>query len=640
MSRSRRSTPGTISNRFINTVCTRLKENKRVRRTLPVWGRLHIDRQLPFLSVYRRPTGYEDIGTRRLVLGEAAYLTAVGDRSLRPGLLTLVQKVVKTLSPEFGAFLLLEIWAAPPNPSLDQTKSLASKPAFRILASKTSAPANTIDTLEHALKQIRIFKQLAQVEVVYGRKRSPVGLPLLISPAIAKDLDCFIIGLEVQPIYRHAETGELFPLQLRALHRGLARALKQAFFEFTRTQTTHRPHNYQVLGRQSVVKAVWEMDRQLANISGAFDFLLQVTPINSGPAWARFKQARFQRTPVFHYRPVSVDPALLKRKLYAIPLEGIEDPTLAHLFQEKRQDLDRQLSMLLDRDTPQFLYGSMQIYGRVDDTLLELAYSLLSTISPRSRESARGGYLNASEFAERAEAEFAYYRQAYPDMSAAVQIRSDVTGLMVSRGNLLISRRTRVPVSRVEALLQHEVGTHIVTYFNGRAQPFRQLYTGLAGYEELQEGLAVLSEYLVGGLSRPRLRLLAGRVVAVRRLTEGASFIDTFHELNHTYGFAQRTAYTITMRIYRGGGLTKDAVYLKGLAHLLAYLKKGGAIEPLFIGKIMTDHVPLIRELQWRQVLQPVPLWPRYMANSQTAKKLTRLRNGLSVLDLIERKNK
>ena len=34
--------------------------------------------------------------------------------------------------------------------------------------------------------------------------------------------------------------------------------------------------------------------------------------------------------------------------------------------------------------------------------------------------------------------------------------------------------------------------------------------TGLTGYDTLQEGLAVLSEYLVGGLSRPRLRLLGG----------------------------------------------------------------------------------------------------------------------------------
>ncbi len=95
---------------------------------------------------------------------------------------------------------------------------------------------------------------------------------------------------------------------------------------------------------------------------------------------------------------------------------------------------------------------------------------------------------------------------------------------MVSQGNLLIGTHTKIPLSRVEALIQHEVGTHVLTYLNGRAQPFRQLYIGLAGYEELQEGLAVLSEYMVDGLSRPRLRLLAARVVAARHMIAGGIF--------------------------------------------------------------------------------------------------------------------
>jgi uncharacterized protein (TIGR02421 family) len=203
-----------------------------------------------------------------------------------------------------------------------------------------------------------------------------------------------------------------------------------------------------------------------------------------------------------------------------------------------------------------------------------------------------------------------------------------------------VGQQTKIPVSRVEALLQHEVGTHVLTYFNGRAQPFQQLYTGLAGYEELQEGLAVLAEYLVGGLSRPRLRLLAGRVVAVRALIDGATFIDTYRALHRTYGFGQRTAFTITVRVYRSGGLTKDAVYLRGLVGILNYLKTGGDLEPLFVGKIMADHIPIIRELQARQVLRPAPLRPRYMESPQTAARLEKLRDGSTVLDLIERRKK
>jgi hypothetical protein len=93
------------------------------------------------------------------------------------------------------------------------------------------------------------------------------------------------------------------------------------------------------------------------------------------------------------------------------------------------------------------------------------------------------------------------------------QLRDDVPGVMVSNGHLLVPQDVGMLESRVKATLSHEVGTHIVTYYNGCDQPFRQLYVGMANYEPLQEGLAVLGEYLVGGLSHQRLRLLAGRVV-------------------------------------------------------------------------------------------------------------------------------
>src|SRR5439155_24088255 len=110
--------------------------------------------------------------------------------------------------------------------------------------------------------------------------------------------------------------------------------------------------------------------------------------------------------------------------------------------------------------------------------------------------------LGAAAFAEYARAEIEHYRRLSPRISAAVEIRADIPGLMVAFGNLLVGQRTRIARSRVEAALQHEVGTHLLTYFNGRAQPLRLLYTGLPGHDELQEGLAVLAEYMVGGLNR------------------------------------------------------------------------------------------------------------------------------------------
>jgi uncharacterized protein (TIGR02421 family) len=495
-----------------------------------------------------------------------------------------------------------------------------------------------VEVLEKSLKSIKILKLPATVELVYSKEHSPVGLPPLIMDSEAKKLNCFAIGLEIQPIYQNQTTGDIFPLVLRTLHRRLARVLKQTLFEFSHNQTSHQSPNYQALGRRAVVKAVWEVDTQLAEISNSFDFLLQVTPVNTDSAWTTFKQSHCQRIPVLYYRPLPVAPELLKHQLYQIRIDRVEDPTLSSLFREKRTELDRQLTMLWDRGRPEFLYGSLQLFGGVSDDLIALAKNILMELPPHSRDEASKNSLTAREFAERAKTEIEFYRQTYPGLSSKVHVRDDTVGLMVSRGNLFIGKQTIIPLSRVEPLLQHEVGTHIVTYFNGRAQPFRQLYCGLAGYEELQEGLAVLAEYLAGGLSRPRIRLLAGRVIAAHCLITGASFIETFRELHDGFGFNQRTAFTTTIRIYRGGGLVKDAVYLRGLVKLLKYLERGGELAPLFVGKIATEHIPIIRELQYRQVLKPAPLKPRYMEYPHITKKLTHLKKGLTPLNLIERR--
>ena len=244
--------------------------------------------------------------------------------------------------------------------------------------------------------------------------------------------------------------------------------------------------------------------------------------------------------------------------------------------------------------------------------------------------------MNADAFAKCAEAEFEFYRQMCREFKAKTQVSSDVNGLIVSRGKLLINADLSLPSSRVEALLAHEVGTHLLTYYNGRLQPFQQLYSGLAGYEELQEGLAVLAEYLVGGLSRNRMRQLAARVVAVWNLTDGASFVETFRALDNDYGFSKRTAYNITMRVYRGGGLTKDAIYLRGLKAILRYVQKGGDLNPLLIGKMAVEHIPIIKELQYRKVLNPAPLIPRYMQDAAAMERLERLRGtSSSVVDLV-----
>ena len=162
-------------------------------------------------------------------------------------------------------------------------------------------------------------------------------------------------------------------------------------------------------------------------------------------------------------------------------------------------------------------------------------------------------------------------------------------------------------------MIQHEVGTHIVTYYNGKQQPFSLFRLGVPGYEKLQEGLAVLAEYLVGGLTNNRLRILAGRVIAVHHMQQGSSFIDTFSVLVDKYQFLTETAFQMTMRVYRSGGLTKDALYLSGLIELTNYIKSGRDLSLLTMGKIREDYIPIVEELMLKGVLKAPVLTPRYL---------------------------
>ena len=632
-----KSESAVFSEREISAVIQRLAENKRVRRKLPIWGRIHIDRELPFLCVYRRPTARPDPGTDRLVLSEAAYLNAPGEKRSQRSVTSLVDRLASLMVERFGAYLILELWSQEGVEASHDGQPRV--PGFRILHPPEVEIESTIRVLQEGLMALRVAKQRAVITTQAARKIAPPAMASCLPVQRIHALGGYILGLEVKPIYINPESGEVYPLVLRAFRRQLSHILDRAFYEFTRRHTTHHPPHFHSLGRRAVVKSVWDVDRALASVSDSFDFLYQVTPVNAEAAWKTFQRRRFEKAPVFAYRPATIDPGLVKRDLYGIRMERIEDPTLLNLFLDKQVELDRQLTMLNDLGTKKFLYASLQLHGEVATALVNVAKEILESAPRRSRGEAQGGSLAASAFAEMAGAEIARYASKHSDFKARVQVSNEMySGLLVSRGRLIVGKGARIPAHRADALIQHEVGTHLVTYFNGRAQPFKMLYTGLPGYDELQEGLGVLAEYLVGGLTSERMRVLAARVISARALIDGASFVEVFRLLERTYDFNRLTAYTITMRVFRGGGFLKDAIYLRGLQGILNYLAQRGDLEVLFVGKIAQSHVGVVKELLLRQILMPPPLHPHYLETAMAQSRLENLRRGLTVLDLMKKK--
>lgn len=649
--RKERSKSARDLDQVILAACKRLRLNKPVRRNLPGGGRFRMDRQLPFLCIYRSPSDRDDVGTSDLVTTEAAYLFASGEKQFHDALSGLCQRIKESMQEHFGTFIFLEVWAQEieSDSNFGDMRATDGGPVFEIVASEPAAIPHTIEVFKTALEAITIHGHSARVTV----RPSEVIVPPDLLPL---NRFCFerggadggarycVLGLAVKPIYSDAQHGILYPMVLQSLRSQLAGAIRKAIASFTGGNAEATRVDFHSLGPSSMAKVARLVDQQLCEVSESFDFILQATPINSEAAWQEFSHSHHRQSPTFQYRPLPYHPRLLKRHLFDIAIERIEDPTLAHLFWEKQVELDRQLTTLNDLNTPNFLYSSHQLYGAPDADLITLARDLLVTTgraiarrrSTFEDDCSPGGHVPVREVVDRARQEIDYYHRRLPAFNASVELCDHIAaGMMVSRGKLLVSNHLKLGSENVVPLLHHEIGTHLLTYYNGRCQPLRQLYTGLAGYDELQEGLAVLAEYLGGRLSVARIRTFAGRVIAVATMASGKSFLETYQQLCDEFHFSARQSFVTSLRAHRGGGLTKDIIYLRGLRDLLKYLEGGHDLEPLYVGKISLTHLPYVQELRRRGIIQPPSVLPRFWDDVKLRERLESCR-GITVLQLCE----
>jgi uncharacterized protein (TIGR02421 family) len=632
MTDASRSDGGAPEPRRIAEILERVRAGGRVRRALPGPGRLQLDRNLPFLCVHRIPAERADPGTDRFVTSEAASLVAPAHPGAAGWLGELVESLVRLLAREFGAFLLVEVWT-----SDDRAATRGGPrewpPDVRIHAPAELVTSETVRILRDHLADLTIAGRPLTVRRSRRDPVAPPGLVPLIPPALARETGARTIGIELRPLFRAAEGAPFYDDIHRALRRGLSHSLRPALYRFVKEHTTHRPPHFHALGRRAVVQAVWQVDRALWEIASSIEFLLLVTPVNGEAEWPRFRDAGCSIEPDFRYRPVAGSMTERKRALWSIPVERVEDPTLAELFEGKRRELDRKLTLLDDRGTRAFLPGSQALYGAVEPELLALARDLFALL-PEVAERSGGPVLDAHAFAARARAAIARYAEQDPTFAPRVRISRTVPGLLASKGTLFIASSLKVREERVEATIEHEIGTHLLTHHNGRAQPFLLLRSGLPGYEEIQEGLAVFAEHLAGGLDPARLRTLAARVIAADLLCRGATFAETFRALRDTHGLLPRRAWGVALRCYRGGGLTKDAVYLRGLVRILGLLGRGEDLSLLFSGRISEEQLGIVEELLWRKILVPAPLRPHAFALPGAADRLARARSGVTVREL------
>ena len=181
-----------------------------------------------------------------------------------------------------------------------------------------------------------------------------------------------------------------------------------------------------------------------------------------------------------------------------------------------------------------------------------------------------------------------------------------------SKNTILINPNARFTQKDVNALIKHEIGVQMVTTQNSIEQNLKLFNLGLPVNTETQEGLAILSEYLSGNITLKRLKKLALRVVIVDMMCSGANFSDCFNFLVGHQDVSVDDAYTIVTRVFRGGGFTKDYLYLSGFEKVLKLWKSDTDLSPLLVGKTSIDFYDTIREMIQREMITK----PKYITKS------------------------
>ncbi|MET4696808.1 flavohemoglobin expression-modulating QEGLA motif protein [Endozoicomonas lisbonensis] len=459
----------------------------------------------------------------------------------------------------------------------------------------------TLKSLNEALNEIELPNLSVSAEndaVFYGR-----GYQATFTRENFRSV--LTVPLEVKKIYMDETTGEFFPLVHEALREQLSRALFNTAVSFA-SRIKKKSLKRTDLAPSDIEPVVLEVDRKLYRLVRQMDTLMYINPVNLLQEKKRFFSRGYHYTPNFRYRQLRLDPYSVKEQLYRLPVSAISDPSLRELYRRVVDSHAMKAELLTTIGTEQFLYNSLRYYGEpsVNDQA-NAQFLLHAPLLDEERSVAKDIY---------AEQAIDRFQQAAKELELTCQVRSSkrlVAKAMVDnqKQTLLVNDNIKVSERELQALIHHELGVHMVTTLNARDQTLNVFRLGLPGNTHAQEGLAILCEYLSGNLTVSRLHTLAIRVIAVSGMLKGWTFGYTCRQLEDQYGLSRDSAFTTTARIFRGGGFTKDYVYLSGLRDLLDIYKEAD-LSGLLIGKGSLFCLPLVNDLLERGIIEKATRTP------------------------------
>ena len=347
-------------------------------------------------------------------------------------------------------------------------------------------------------------------------------------------------------------------------------------------------HSRETTALQREYADLFEIDANLDRLVKKIELLNYVNPLNIEKEKHRFFTSKYTEDPVFKYPKLKFNPYELHRLFFSQRLERIKDEQVKKLYQEIIYYYSNMIQCIETIGEPlKFHYNSLRVFGTPTEKDVQNARFILHYPDEPLTSDMEKVYS-----AEEAKEYFEAFSTKY-DFPLNIRFSTNISAeAMVSNSSqaLLIKKNTKFSKNQLLTLANHEIGVHLVTTYNGIEQPLKIFSNGFPNNVETQEGLAVFSEYMSGALTLKRLKELSYRVLASDSLIKGYSFSDTFDLIHNQYKLNKHEAFTITLRAHRGGGFTKDRLYLSGLSKIYKRYLMEDSMDVMLTGKVSLQY--------------------------------------------------
>jgi len=509
----------------------------------------------------------------------------------------IIHALVKKTEELFGACLVFDIH------SYNYKRRTDSSPVFNIGTER-------IDQKKFGKYALYWQKELKKISLPNIETGCEINGPFkgrgyLLEYVHSKFSKSLVLATEIKKVYCDEATGEYFPLVSNALKEGMKEAVLNTANFFVKYFTDYKLDSRSDLLANTMEDEILKTDSRLYELTKDFSLLRFVNPVNYAEEKKAFFDSAYTQNPNFIYPQLNIDPFELKRELYNLPVERIRDINIQIMYRDTINAFADKIDMLASLGSEKFMFNSFRYFGVPDERVLKNADFLIRCPDYETNEKNLSSE-DALVILKKTVDHYGFNCKLERSKNLASRAMVDNVNKIVK-----ISRGEKFTQKEIEALAQHEIGVHMLTTYNSENQTLKIFNIGLPLNTKTQEGLALLSEFQSGTMNIARLRQLGARVLGIDLMINGYNFRNIFDYMMTHYTTDENAAFSLVTRIFRGGGFTKDYLYLDGFREMLDFVQEGKDPSVLLTGKTNIKYLDTLTEMADRELIQK----PKYLTD-------------------------